>query len=66
MATSICKSCGASIIWLETFQGKKMPVDAKPEKRVVINARTGLAHVLDAYMPHWATCPKADHHRRMS
>ena len=66
MATSTCKSCGASIIWLETPQGKKMPVDTKPEKRVIMGTHTGLAHVLDAYMPHWATCPKADLHRRMS
>ena len=26
--TSKCRSCGAEIIWIKTFSGKKMPVDA--------------------------------------
>ena len=26
---SRCKSCGAEILWIKTFSGKKMPVDAE-------------------------------------
>lgn len=58
-----CKTCGAAILWAKTPQGKAMPLDAKPEKRVVLDRQTGLAHVLDTYMPHWATCPTSEQHR---
>ena len=59
-----CSSCGAAILWVETPNGKMMPLDEKPEKRVVIGAKTGRAHVLDTYTPHWVTCPHADDHRQ--
>jgi len=61
-----CSSCGALIIWAMTPKGKRMPLDARPEKRVVLGAKTGLAHVLDAYTPHWATCPSAAKHRKVA
>lgn len=63
MTTSTCKSCGAQLIWAKTPEGKNMPLDAKPEKRVLLGERTGLAHVVDVYTPHWVTCPNADQHR---
>lgn len=59
-----CSSCGAAILWAKTPQGKAMPLDAKPEKRVVLGRQTGEAHVLDTYLPHWASCPNAAQHRR--
>ncbi len=59
-----CSSCGAAILWARTEAGKAMPINAKPEKRVVLGSRTGRAHVLDTYLPHWASCPSADQHRR--
>lgn len=31
-----CRSCGAPIVWARTPAGKRTPLDAKPEKRVVI------------------------------
>ena len=63
--TSRCRSCGAEIVWLKTAaSGKPMPVDAAPEKRVVIGEHSGLAYVLETYTPHWATCPQAESWRR--
>lgn len=31
-----CSSCGAPIIWAKTATGKAIPLDAKPEKRLVL------------------------------
>ena len=45
-----------------------MPLDAKPEKRVIVVGRdeTGdeLAAVVDTYVSHFVTCPEAKQHRR--
>lgn len=62
----VCKSCGAAVLFVRTAGGKSMPVDAKPEKRIVLGSRTQVAHVLDTYVSHFATCPNADQHRRGS
>jgi len=35
--------------------GKKMPLDVKPCKMVIV--KEGIGEIVDAYMPHWATCP---------
>lgn len=59
-----CKSCGAEIRWEKTPAGKHMPMDPRPEKRIVLGRVNGLAYVVDTYMPHWATCTSADEHRR--
>lgn len=58
-----CRSCGAYIEWLVMAgTGAKMPADGKPEKRLVV-VPDGTAKMVDAYMPHWATCPGANRHR---
>lgn len=62
-----CKSCGAPIIWAETPNGKKMPLDAKPEKRAVLTVSASdktVAQIQSTYMPHWSSCPNADAHRK--
>jgi len=59
---STCKSCGAQIVWAKTASGRAMPLDARPERRVVIDG--GVARVVDAYIAHWATCTHAEDHRR--
>lgn len=66
-----CRSCGAQIRWVMTESGKRMPVDAKPEKRIVIDPlgeRLGsdapTARVVDTYVSHFATCAFAAQHRR--
>lgn len=57
-----CKGCGASIFWMSMESGKKMPVDAAPKKMVVVLALG--CKLVDAYTPHWATCPKAANFKR--
>jgi hypothetical protein len=75
--TSNCKSCGASIIWCHTIQGKKMPVDANVSERgtFVLEERTEAdpyaifvggksLHRWPRYRSHFSTCPEADEHRK--
>jgi len=57
-----CKKCKAPILLLQTVKGRWMPVDAKPQKRVIIEY--GKAVVIDTYTPHWGTCPHAATFRR--
>lgn len=72
-----CKSCGASIILVRSDKGGSyMPLDATPERRVVIvngempdivadpNDTNVAARVIPVYTSHWATCPSADQHRK--
>ncbi|MBC8420261.1 MAG: hypothetical protein H8E10_16875 [Desulfobacterales bacterium] len=59
---SQCKTCRAPLTWCETVNGKKMPLDAKPIK--AIQVKEGIGEVIDVYLPHWATCPGADKHRK--
>ena len=60
-----CRSCGASILWVETSTGKKMPLDFEPERRFVIEASGGmLATLRNTYVSHFATCKFADQHRK--
>lgn len=59
---SKCKSCKADIMWTRTDSGKAMPLDAEPEKRIVIAGAT--AKVVDTYTSHFATCPNAEAHRK--
>lgn len=69
MQVGTCSGCGAAIVWVVTRAGKRMPVDAKPEKRVVLDDvhATGeppQAQVVDTYVSHFATCPKAQRFRK--
>lgn len=71
-----CKGCGRPIKWVKTPKGKSMPLDPDPVKMVMVRmvekkdlkgnvvsvVETGFS--IDAYMPHWATCPKADKFKR--
>lgn len=59
-----CRSCLATIYWIETASGRRMPVDcevdgghtpSEPRSRVSVDG-TGVSH--------FATCPNADEHRR--
>lgn len=70
-----CRSCGEPILWLEMrTTGRRMPVDVEPRAAGTIVIEAGMAIVLppaerdrytgDRYVPHWATCPHADQHRR--
>jgi hypothetical protein len=44
--------------------GGRMPVDAKPQKVVIVEQATGRGRVITAYVSHFVTCPDADQHRR--
>lgn len=68
-----CRSCGAKIIFAQTENGKTIPVDAAPQKRVVLSPADDGAHylpneppvarVIDTYVSHFATCPNAAQRR---
>lgn len=60
-----CKSCGAEILWIRTSNGKAMPLDAKPEKRIVLDGVMKIAKLVDTYQLHFATCPYAAKHRKL-
>lgn len=61
-----CRSCGAPILWIVMVSGKRMPLDAKPEKRIVMDGDEPVQRgaVEDCYTSHFATCPDAAKHRR--
>ena len=68
-----CNSCGAAIVWAETKNEKRMPLDALPTSDgtwVVVNGVTWKATNADhelrrpLYTPHWATCIHAAEHRK--
>ena len=61
-AEATCRSCGAPVVWAKTANDRAMPLDARPEKRVVVE--DGVARVVDAFVAHWASCPNADEHRK--
>lgn len=64
MAT--CRSCGAEIIWKHTKAGNAMPLDAKPVSMAAMLEDGDTVDLVRVYMPHWATCPYADSHRRQT
>lgn len=68
---STCRSCGAEIVWAKTEHGRTIPLDAKPERRFVLNAGEGIsfdsttiARSVPTFGSHFATCPNADEHRK--
>lgn len=64
--SAICRSCGASIIWAITKNGKRIPLDAKPEVRMVLEEHedTPVARSVEAFTAHFASCPNAAQHRK--
>lgn len=49
-----CRSCGATIRWGKTTNGRKMPVDFEP-----VDGPDG-----KQWVPHFATCPDANRWRK--
>lgn len=64
MAT--CSSCGAEIVWVTMSTGKRMPLDPKKYTVVVADGEGKDARVVTGQQSHFASCPKADAHRRTS
>lgn len=62
---STCKGCGAPIVWKHTPKGKAIPLDAKPERRLVLRGPLSeTAELVETYTSHFSTCPKADDFRK--
>jgi len=63
---SECRSCGASIIWAITSNGKRIPLDAEPVERPGLFVfDNGYAKQPPAvYQAHFASCPDADSWRK--
>jgi hypothetical protein len=76
---SVCRSCGAEILWAITVTNSRMPVDPTPvpDGNVVltrIDGGTPVATVLapgemlldspPLYVSHFVTCPQADQWRK--
>ena len=57
-----CRSCGAPLKWVEMASGKKMPLNEKPVGMVQV--KEGIGEIIEVHMPHWATCPKSEEHRK--
>jgi hypothetical protein len=69
--SATCRSCGAAIIWAETVNGKKMPLDADPAERPNGLFRLEGDKAISVsgepvYISHFVTCPNAAQHRRAS
>jgi hypothetical protein len=64
--SATCRSCGAAIVWVLTEHNRRMPLDAKPEKRFVVeeHKEAPLAIATDTYVSHFSTCPNAAQHRK--
>lgn len=71
VAVTKCRSCGASICFAKTTKGKQMPLNAEPQRLVVLDDDpldpVGLAKVAvvrACFTPHFATCPAAAEFRK--
>lgn len=58
-----CRSCGRPIVWEETFRGARVPLDHPPERRYVKNDE-GKMVLVDTWLSHFATCPRATDWRK--
>lgn len=58
-----CKSCGASIIWVNSEKGRKMPLDLRPISVWCRNNDGTITHVR-GHQSHFGTCPNAEAHRK--
>jgi len=54
----------AKIRWARTKAGKHLPLDAATTRIAVLDEAGNVASITAGHVPHWATCPTADEHRR--
>lgn len=69
-----CRGCGACVFFVPMKSGKEMPLDPEPKPEGTVYRRWGVWHVASkkqpvppgrpAYIPHFASCPKAKSFRR--
>ena len=55
----VCRGCRKNIKWIKTKKGKDMPVDPAEVTIVTEDGETKRG-----FIPHWATCPKANTFRK--
>ena len=73
-----CKGCGKLIVWTKMQSGKSMPCDPEvirfvpgegsemfvtPDGLLLQGKRDPQSNII-GYIPHWATCPKANGFRK--
>lgn len=66
MKQDLCKSCGATIYWAVTKNGKAQPFNAEPAEGWLLKKSKGELHVEEkrnVYTPHHQTCPAAAKYR---
>lgn len=72
---SICRSCGAEIVWAVTEKGKRAPLDAAPVDGGTFSLEPGTDSPRAVFVPvearsgplfvsHYATCPQASNWRK--
>ena len=78
MALRKCASCGATIRWVLSHRGSKLPIDAEPvpNGRLVVEAADHHGAVAQPFEPlfdgpdvpryrsHFTTCPNAEKHSK--
>jgi len=63
---TLCKSCGAPIMWAFSEAGIRIPLDRYPENRFVpIGTTHDRFKVVKTWSSHFATCPRAAEHRKV-
>lgn len=64
----VCRGCGKSIVWAETREGGKIPLDPVPPVYHVAFTEDGKRVISDrrrsSMVSHFATCPKASEFSR--
>jgi len=62
MSMQPCKGCGKQVLWAETVNGKKIPIDmAAPVYRIGFKGALTVAEKIEsAGVSHFTTCKKAN------
>ncbi len=59
MSASVCRGCGLQILWGQTKDGKKVPLDPRAPIYQVIKGDEIARVETGLYVSHFATCPEA-------
>ena len=60
---SLCKGCGAPLLWAQTATGARIPLDARSAPhtyQLVVHEGVAKARPGGAYVSHFLTCPQAN------
>lgn len=64
-----CRSCGKKLVWGETEDGKRIPLDSVAPVYQVVgdpldHENPRVVRASGAYVTHFATCPNASEHSK--